>query len=112
MKLDKKQITVMAGTVGIALAIIGAAGYAFGYLSLELYVALLGIGGFAGLAGLRMEIESSGYKTLIISAGGALVSLGVGTGVVQPEIATVLMSVLGVGALPTLGHAVKKMNGK
>lgn len=106
--MNKKKAWSLVSNVGAIIAIGGAVAFGLGYIDQTLFVTLLGLGGFAGLAGLRDAISSSGYKTLIISAFGAATALGVGFGVVSSENATLLLSVLGIGAIPTLKHAVDK----
>lgn len=96
---------------GLAAAIvaIGAAvGYALGLYSIEIFLTLIGVAGFGGLAGLRSAIDSSGFKTYIIAASGALLAIGTGAGLVDPEIAASLMAVLGIGSLPTQKHGIDK----
>lgn len=105
-----ERIIGYASKIGVIIAAASAAAYGLSYIDLQLFVTLLGLGGFAGLAGLRQEIQSSGYKTTIIIAGGILISAGVATGYVKPENAVVLNALLGIGALPTLQHAVYKAN--
>lgn len=107
--MNKKVIIKYVGNFGIVLAVAGAIAYALGFIELNLFETILGLGGFAGLAGLRTEIESSGYKTWIISIAGALIMLGFANGVIKPDIATVLLTVLGVATKFTLAHAISKV---
>lgn len=96
---------------GIAALVVGigaTAGFALGVYGVEIYTTLLGLGGFAGLAGLRSAINSSGSKTYIIAVGGALVSIGVGLGYVDPEVAAMVFALGGIGSLPTLKHGADK----
>jgi hypothetical protein len=100
---------------GLLAAIVGAgASVAFllNFISLEIFITILGVGGFSGIAGFRKYIESSGYKTYIVAIGGALVSAGIGFGIIPPENGAVLLGALGIVSVPTLTHAVKKSNGK
>jgi len=108
--MNKKQVWSLVTNVGVVIAIGGAVAFGLGYIDQTLFVTLLGLGGFSGLAGLRDAISSSGYKTLIIAAFGAATALGVAFDVVSSENATLLLSVLGIGAIPTLSHAIKKQN--
>lgn len=105
----KRFFRIVVGPVGVILALGGAVAFGLGYITVETFEVVLGIGGFAGVAGLRAAIASSGKKTFIIAIGGALVSVGVGTGVVKPESAAVLLSILGMLASGALQHAAHKL---
>ena len=96
------------GTIPVVVAVAATLGFMFELYSMELYVTFLGLGGFAGLAGLRSAIESSGNKTYFVAGGGALVSVLVGLGYVTPEQAATVMALLGMGALPTLKKGLDK----
>lgn len=109
--MDFKKVIQLVGNAGVAVAVLASVAFALDVLDLATYVIALGIGGFAGLEGLRQAIQSSGYKTHIIAAVGALLSIGVGFGQVTPETATMLFGVLGIGALPALEHAIRKVKG-
>ncbi len=108
--MDFKKFLQGGSILGVVVAVAASAAFLFGEIGLELFVTLLGLGGFSGLAGLRSAIQSSGFKTYIVAAGGAVVSVLVGAEFVTPEAAVVIFSVLGIGAVPTTAHAVKKKN--
>lgn len=96
------------GTVSAGIAIGATIAFLLGAIEMSLYLTLLGLGGFSGIAALRTAIDSSGKKTYIVAIGGGLISIGVATGLVTPEIAVTGFALLGIGAVPTLAHGLKK----
>ena len=105
MKVPK---VLQNGTIAIIVGV-GASGvYLFGLVSLELYVTFLGLGGSAGIAGLRAAIQSSGLKTYFIAGGGIITSLAVALGLAPVENAAVILGILGIGAIATLAAGIKK----
>jgi hypothetical protein len=96
------------GLIAVVGAIAATGVYLFGLVGIELYATFLGLVGFAGLAGLRSAIQSSGKKTYIIAAGGSAVAILLGFGLIPIENAAVVLGVLGIVALPALAHSLIK----
>ena len=99
------------GILAVVVAVAATGVYLYGVVTLELYVTFLGLGGFAGIAGLRSAIQSSGFKTYIIAGGGSIVSISVALGFATVENALVVLAVLGIGAVASLAHGIQKANG-
>lgn len=100
----------LTGWLLVVVVVASIAAYAAGVINLQLLETTLALIGVGGLAGLRTLINSSGYKTYIVSIGGAIVTALYGFGIISQEVFGVLLvSVLGL-AVPALGHAVSKAN--
>jgi hypothetical protein len=82
-----------------------------GVMGMEISLSLVGVLGFGGLAGLRAFIKSSGSKTFIVAALGALGVAGSAFGVLTPEQFQIWLSTFGLLGGATLTHAVLKREG-
>ncbi len=82
-----------------------------GVMGMEISLSLVGVLGFGGLAGLRAFISSSGSKTFIVAALGALGVAGSAFGVLTPEQFQIWLSTFGLLGGATLTHAVLKREG-
>lgn len=98
----------LSGWLLVAAIIVAVAVYAAGFITLPVLEAILGAIGVGGIAGLRLLINSSGYKTLILAAGGALSVVLYVLGVISQDVfATLFSGILGL-SVAALGHAIYK----
>lgn len=97
------------GSIGaFALAVAALAVRALGFIDDTIFLVLIGLGGFSGLAALRAFIEEKGLKTYAVVIGGLLGVVGLVTNVATPEQVGYWFAALGLISGVTLGHAVYK----
>lgn len=96
------------GILAIVVAVAATAGFLFGLYDANIYAMLLGLGGFSGIAGLRSAIASSGKKTYLQAAGGALVAALIGAEVVDLQTGLIVLGLFGVGSQASLKAGIDK----
>ncbi|NOY60292.1 MAG: hypothetical protein GXO75_15390 [Calditrichaeota bacterium] len=105
----KKILGEKSTYIMFVLAVAVVFGWVTGYLSEEITVTLIGLLGFAGLAGLRQFIDSSGYKTYILAFLGVVgVLLQVFFDWFTPDMLGKWLMIWGLLGGATLTHAVAK----
>lgn len=94
--------------VAFLLAVVSLALRALGYIEDQLFLVLLGLFGFSGIAALRAYIAEKGLKTYAVVVGAALGVVALLTNVATPEQVGYWFAALGIVSGATLGHAVFK----
>lgn len=102
--LNSKVLTYVLAFLALGAVIANA----LGYITTEIMIFVLSLGGFGGIAAFRDWINSQGYKTYLIIGVGALGVVAMALGwITLDQFIIVLVAVFG-GSAASLAHALKK----